>query len=634
MGMIHGVLSQKESTGDQDSIRRMCSAVEPFTGNSFDYWNDRSITLAANPSEGLPMARREQKPILVDDKAGLVIVADARIDNRADLLSALALASGAGAPISDLRLILLAYEKWGEGCAERLIGDFAFAIWDGRERSLFCARDVFGMRPFYFYHDGERFLFSSDIAALLALQEIPRRIDEGYIVDTLGGLHLYTNKTPFRDIHCLGKAHWLRVTDGKVKTGRYWQPNLEQEIRLGGDAEYVARYLELFTQAVECRLASDDPVASFISGGLDSSSITAVAGRLLEKRGMQVHGYCHVLPEAESNPDEDERHLVALLGRQPGIDLTWVTREIFDWEASARAAKDPWNAENPFMQTSLTLARSKGCRVFLGGFGGDQVATCHAHHLVAWLVHQRDWRGFYRQARGIARDYQRTTLRAAIGLLRQHYPFAPEPTPDRVIEEFLFDTCLFNREFAERFDALAMARKAHRFSGGNPKSFRESMWNSLYGGVNPHNSSAAIFARAGLEARHPMFDRRLVEFCLAVPPEQHRLGRHGRRLIRRAMEGILPDEIRLRHNKRYSASPGFQKDLLGLLDERKAIVAQAREVPQVARYIDLDGIQQRLDELPSLLKEGRQKEYKSGATGRALMLARFLTEHFSNGGST
>jgi hypothetical protein len=135
-------------------------------------------------------------------------------------------------------------------------------------------------------------------------------------------------------------------------------------------------------------------------------------------------------------------------------------------------------------------------------------------------------------------------------------------------------------------------------------------------------------ARYQMEQRYSMYDRRLVEYCLAVPLEQHRLGR-GRRLIRQAMQGILPDELRLRDNKRYSANPGIQRLIFQDLAYHRKALSQAAAVPGVASYVDLAKIRKRFDELPNLIAGGKQKEFILGATMRALHCAQLLAHHFA-----
>ncbi|GAH07934.1 unnamed protein product, partial [marine sediment metagenome] len=129
----------------------------------------------------------EQLP-LVNARGDIVITADARIDNRVELIDILGLGGRYHSQIGDSELILAAYEKWGEECPARLLGDFAFAIWDGRRQILFCARDHFGVKPFCYYHrHGRVFVFASQVKALLTMRQVPHQINEGRIADYLVG---------------------------------------------------------------------------------------------------------------------------------------------------------------------------------------------------------------------------------------------------------------------------------------------------------------------------------------------------------------------------------------------------------------------------------------------------------------
>jgi asparagine synthase (glutamine-hydrolysing) len=630
MTIIHGILSYDQTPDTEANILTMIQATEDFADSSTGYRQMGQMTLAANLLKTLPGRRHESEPVVTDVESGLSIVADVRIDNRDELFQALSVDVSERAHISDVRLILLAFKKWHQDCAEKLLGDFAFAIWDSKHHCLYCCRDVFAKRPFYYYCSSQGIIFSSDLAALQSLQVVPKRLDERFIADRLGGLHLYPNNTPYQDIQSIDAAHWLKIDDKHVQTTCYWQPNLNKEIRLETDQAYVDAYLDLFTQAVNCRLASDDPVASFISGGLDASSVSVVTAGLLRSSGQQLHSYCHVLPQHQSNPKEDEKELVKLIVDQEGIINTWVSSDIFVEDAWGPNTSDIPVFHHPYMRTSMKLAQQKGCKVFLSGFGGDQVATCHAENLVDWQIRGLEFTGFYRQAKTLADFRQHSLLRTSIGLLRRFYALHSSRTSEQNISDFLFKTCAYNHQFLERIDAMSLAASSNRFKRNKKtNSFQLDLWNDLASGIYTFNNNAAFFSRYRLEARHPMLDRRLVEFCLAVPPEQHRMDHYGRGLIRRAMKNLLPDEVRLRQNKRYSSNPGLEKEISGQLEKFQGILDLAASKPEISGYIDLKKIKHRLDELPLLVEQNRLKDFKMGATMRSMSLVTFMLHHYA-----
>ncbi len=630
MTIIHGILCYDQTPDTESNIRAMIQATEGFADSGSGYRQIGKMTLAANLLKTLPGRRHEPEPVISDAESGLSIVADARIDNRDELFQALSVNASERANISDVRLILLAFKKWHQACAEKLLGDFAFAIWDSKHHCLYCCRDVFAKRPFYYYLSSQGIIFSSDLAALQSLQVVPKRLDEHFIADRLGGLHLYPNNTPYQDIQSIDAAYWLKIDHEDVQTSCYWQPDLDKEVRLETDHAYAEAYLDLFTQAVNCRLASDDPIACFISGGLDASSITVVAAGLLRPNGQQIHSYCHVLPKDKSNPKEDEKELVKLIVGQEGINNTWVSSDIFVEDAWGPDSSNTPEFHHPYMRTSMKLAQQKGCKVFLSGFGGDQIATCHAENLVNWQIRGLDFMGFYRQAKALADFRQHSLLRTSVGLLRRFYSLQHSRASEQNIYDFLFKTCAFNHEFLERMDAISLAAGSNRFKRySNPNSFRQDLWNDLVSGIYTFNNNSAFFSRYRLEARHPMLDRRLVEFCLAVPPEQHRMDHYGRGLIRRAMKNLLPDEVRLRQNKRYSSNPGLEKEISAQLEKFQGVLDLAASKPEISDYIELKKIKHRLNELPLLVEQNRLKDFKMGATMRSMSLVTFMLHHYA-----
>ena len=188
------------------------------------------------------------------------ITANARIDARDERLT-------------DAELILHAYEKWGDDCVKHLLGDFAFAIWDDRRKRLFCARDHFGVKPFFYTHIGDKFNFSSTLNEL----KVSTTLNEIAIGDyLLFGVNQDQSTTVFKDIQRLPPGHILIVENNQIKIQRYWTPSLPALIRFRDPDQYVERFLELLSLAVRDRLRTDR-VAVSMSGGLDSTSLAAIA---------------------------------------------------------------------------------------------------------------------------------------------------------------------------------------------------------------------------------------------------------------------------------------------------------------------------------------------------------------------
>ena len=232
-----------------------------------------------------PEALHEVLP-LTDAASGCSITADVRLDNREELLPALGLAEEARV-IGDGELMLRAYLLWGEACLEHLLGDFAFAIWDPRSQRLFAARDQMGLRQLIHCHvPGELFAFATEPEAILALPDVPRRINEARIADYLDDLEAADfTSTFYEGLYRLPPAHCLTVDASGLQIRRYWALQPVTELQLDSDEAYAAAFLMVFTKAVRSRLRCAGPVGSMLSGGMDSGSVVAVATRLLQAEG-------------------------------------------------------------------------------------------------------------------------------------------------------------------------------------------------------------------------------------------------------------------------------------------------------------------------------------------------------------
>ena len=220
---------------------------------------------------GLDSNARPEKLPSVHGASGCVVSGDVRLDNRIELLERLR-GVEQRPTTGDAELVLAAYLEWGEGCVERLFGDFAFAIWDPRTEKLFLARDQIGMRPLYYHHaPGRFFAFASEPRAILVLPQTPYRINEVRIADFLVGLEgIDKTSTFFEEVFRLPPAHTLTVTRSSIRLRRYWTLEVQDpSFALPSDEAYAEAFLEVFGEAVRCRLRAVDPPGSMLSGGMD-----------------------------------------------------------------------------------------------------------------------------------------------------------------------------------------------------------------------------------------------------------------------------------------------------------------------------------------------------------------------------
>ena len=207
----------------------------------------------------------------------LCLTLDGRVDNRDALRSAIEARRFPLRSDTDAELVLRAYQCWGEQCPQYIIGDFAFVVWDGRKQRLFCARDILGMKPFYFYTNARLFLWGSELRVLFEEPAVPREPNEGMVGEYLANRISSKEETLFRGIMRLPPAHSLIVRPNLLSKVRYWDLEPQRSIRYKTDQEYCEHFLAIFREAVRCRLRSNGGVGAALSGGVDSSSVVCMA---------------------------------------------------------------------------------------------------------------------------------------------------------------------------------------------------------------------------------------------------------------------------------------------------------------------------------------------------------------------
>ena len=210
-----------------------------------------------------------------DAEARVTVVLAGRIHDREHLCGALGLPPPERAGTPDAALVARAYARWRRECPHHLHGEYAFALWDERDRSVFCARDAAGVQPFYYALTPHRLAFAGDLRAVLAAPGVPDALDEVTIATWLTRIDpSLGDRTFFRAIRKLPPGHTLTVGADAADLARWWRPEEAPEVRLGGDDEYADAFLELYGRAVADRVRDAGPVGVHLSGGLDSSSVT------------------------------------------------------------------------------------------------------------------------------------------------------------------------------------------------------------------------------------------------------------------------------------------------------------------------------------------------------------------------
>ena len=561
-----------------------------------DDWCEGPAGLGHRMLWSTPESLDERLP-LASEGGDLVITADARIDNRGELIGLLGLNGRPGKEMSDSELILRAYERWGEDCPQKLLGDFAFAIWDRRRQQMFCARDHLGVKPFYYHCSSRTFALGSEIKALLALPEVPRRLNETRMADFLLMIGEDKAITFYEDILRLPPAHRLTVTAGEVRLRPYWTLDPTRELKLGSDQEYADAYRDVFTEAVRCRLRSAHKVGALLSGGLDTSSIVCVSRELLEGHGnTPLPTFSAIF---DGVPEADERVYIDAVVDGGGIAPTFISAN--DMNPLADIDGILQNQDEMFYGPNIHLAwvlhrtaREGGVRVLLNGLHGDY-AVSHGISYLSELARSGRWISAVKEAKGLSKRLYANGVRTR--QILWHRAVKPQiPSALRWRQAALPSTfALLNPDLARRTGAEERVRTLLADRGGQARTAREEQLLDLTSGTVPYNLELAdrVSAAFSVESRYPFCDRRLVEFCMALPGSQRLQNGWTRMVVRRAMAGTLPEEVRWREGKA-DINPHFSRTLIAheraTLEE--TVLAERRGLEE---YVNMNALREVYD---------------------------------------
>ncbi|MFO7828523.1 MAG: asparagine synthase-related protein, partial [Bacteroidales bacterium] len=321
-----------------------------------------------------------------------IIIGDCRIDNRDKIINQLKIDNH---NISDHELIFQSYKKWKTDCPQFLTGDFSFAIWDDENEALFCARDHFGVKPFNYYIDQDKFIFSSEINGILSQTDINISIDQQYIADTISIIKSEHNRSTYNEIKKLPPAHSLYLKNGQITISKYWtlQP---AKLSYKNDDEYLKQFKDLLFTAVKTRLKDQLNYGAELSGGIDSSSITSIASQF-----VPVKTFSHVLPESligQIHPFKDEKKYINLLTNFCKINEKYfITSEnigILD------ALKNSLTLNRGIVQQNFSVfsdqlyqaANESNIQVLLSGFGGDEVVTSKSANYLSEISRNKQFK--------------------------------------------------------------------------------------------------------------------------------------------------------------------------------------------------------------------------------------------------
>lgn len=541
-------------------------------------------------------SRLEPAP-LHDPQTGISLASWARIDNREELAGDLDIPGPQAAGSSDSELILRAYLKWGEDCVSHLLGDFVFALHDPGKGKVFCGRDHLGVRPFYYYLSPERFVCATTLNALLDLEGVPGEIEEQWLADYLLHLSMSFDRTPYRGLLKLPPGHCLAITGETQRLRQYFDLSEVPELRLRDSREYVEAYREQLEAAVKCRVATDYPLGSEMSGGLDSSTVTAYAARFFEQPLSRFHAFGFALQELDPE-------YIRAVSQELGLLQTHVlfSRDYQEEDRTPRALEilgypvehGVSVGHEPFYRLAETL----GVRTLLSGFGGDEFATTlHGYLVPLELITRHRYLELYRRLPGNALTRLLRLIKLGLKRIRTDNFVRPEYNPDfhKAFTES-WEQQIVRREWVERFNLQERHFDVARFDAGytDLKKFTlEKRWMPF---IPTRMENCTLMAAARrIEYRWPLLDVRLVRLFMSFPAEEHFYRGMGRYLHRRTVQGMVPDLVTWKNSKDMGAIIGFDQGAAA----GAPLLAVDKLHPSLVELVDVAKLSGRIAALPA-----------------------------------
>ena len=599
--------------GELAGLRAMLAALPGRKTDTEKWWTNGGVGLGWRGDSAAAVDGTRQWPPVHQD-AGLAVTASARLDDRAGLCDTLGVPYPQRASLSDGELILRAYARWGRACPDRLLGDYAFAVWDARRRTLFCTRDHVGTRPFYYCLTADRIVFASDVSAVLAAPGVSDELDEVAIATHLNGRGRPLGAhTFFRAVRRLLPGHALTVQGGAARTQRWWRPEDSPPAPAGDDDTWAEAFLELYGRAVRDRLRGSHPVGVHLSGGLDSSSVAVLAARELRRANRPAPLAFGWHPPPGDRPrnaaETTEYGLIEAVALQEGLQVCYGSLGVSDVIAHLRrdVTRDPEVIVHE--EGIRCCAAGQGVRVLLSGWGGDEGISSNGRGYHAQLLREGRVRELWRNLRESSRHpFGALVVGAVLPLAGGGAAEAAQRFAGRRPRR---KRTFINPQFATRTRLLPP--RPDPAVGVRPVQLHLLQLGHL--GARMEGWCAGG-ARHGIDYAYPLLDRRVLEFALGLPPGQFRRGRWSRWMMRHALRSILPSRVCWHESKQDPVRfESFRSAFAAALPVVREILDARSAPPSRSRYVDLPRLREHLD------AERFRRDPRPGSIAKAL---RFL----------
>lgn len=555
---IAGVLSSRfNNTEKIELTHKMLGKIAHRGPDASQVFTNEIVALGHNRLKIIDLSDQSNQPFEYQD---VVLVFNGEIYNYIELKAELESVGYRFSTQSDTEVICAGYKHWGTNCVKHFMGMWAFALWDKTKQTLFCSRDRFGIKPFYYFSVGQSFYFGSEYKALKVVPEFNHHLNTEQINR---GLQLswavYKNETYYAQIQTLLPAHNLIWAEGDFSIHSYWDIDFSQPASALNFEEKKNKFFELFKNSVLLHSRSDVQNGSCLSGGLDSSSIASMYSSLFPDSKIKSFSIYY-------ENDVDERPFVEeVVKKYTNIQPHYFSPSPQQIQDNFQRAA--YHSDVPLLGSSyisqyflMQLAKSEGVTVVLDGQGSDEYLGGYLH-------------SFYRL---IGEDLQQCKFSSALRLLKRHIAMENYPAGKRndILLKSIFcafnnEQSIYSREYAPfKKYTLANSSTEIEFKTVTANKFNNFLYHLLLNStlqtlLHFEDRNSMAFS---LESRVPFLDHRLVEFAFTLHRDD-RINRHAETkfILRESMRQILPKAVAERKDKKGFVTPGEVQWLNGPL---------------------------------------------------------------------
>ncbi|MDX1513446.1 MAG: asparagine synthase-related protein [Gammaproteobacteria bacterium] len=559
MSGITGIFYRDGAPADPRDLARMMDALAHRGVDGAGTWLNGQAALGCHLLRVTPESESETQPYVSPD--GFVAVFDGRLDNRDELFGLLDSTPGIDRDTPDVCLVAALYRQLGDEFISRLIGDFAFGLFDSNRRRLLLGRDVIGIKPLYYVQTGNSLLFGSEIKAILAHPGVDPRPNDAHLAELilLAPPAVDCGLTFFQDISMLGPGHVLVAETERVRISRYWDFDPSLKIRLRSYGEYVEAFRHHLETALRRRMRTPYSVALSLSGGLDSSSLCSLMHEIRRPLPDQtgkamIRAYSYDSP---ARSDANEKPFVAELEKKFGFRTEFIPYgppDIFDGLEDCISTTECPIAESMWTRGEMLLksVARDGSRVLISGHWGDQLLFDWTY--LVDLFREFRWRELRAHTREFAKwftDVDASLWRRVVRrmLVRSCVPRFLVPT----LRALRYRTPRFHRNRPWYTDVFRAAgnRASPRLPAVNCSRYSRSLYETVHSRyyVLGMSSSDKAASRHGVVRAYPFLDRDLVAFLMAIPGEIATHNGVPKALLRDGLTGLLPQKIAARNWK-------------------------------------------------------------------------------------